>query len=194
VADASGRWLSNLERTLEVLDRVRRLPVRLEVTLGCDIDVASAAPSVGLRLEGGSGAPVTVTLAGAGARDGSQGSRVFAYEGRLELPVGTYRVAATDGAFSASTWDYINGNARPIPGGRYIERTNWEDCHVHRRLTSWGAPLPSPERQTYRVRLTRERLDVTFDLGAIRLEGGPTLGGGLGGATLQTPTPIDTSR
>lgn len=192
VADASGRWLSNLERSLEVVDPLRRLAVRLDVTTSCEFDVVSPALTVTLRLQAAGGAaPLTLALRSAGARDAAQGARVFGYEGRLEARVGHYQVAATDAPFTAAMWDYINGNARPVPGGVYIERTNWDDCHVHRRITSWGAPLPAPQRRTYGVRLRQERLDVTVALDALRLEGYPAMGGGLpGGASLPAPTPV----
>jgi hypothetical protein len=192
VADASSRWLSNLERSLEVVDPLRRLPVRLDVTAGCSYDVASPAPTVTLRLQGaGGGAPLTLALRSTGARDGAQGARIFGYEGQLAARVGSYQLAAIDAPFTAAMWDYINGNARPIPGGSYIERTNWDDCYVHRRITSWGALLPAPQRQTYGVGLRQERLDLTVAIDAIRLEGYPSVGGGLpSGASLPPPTPV----
>ncbi len=191
VADASSRWLSNLERSLEVADPLRRLAVRLDVAASCEFDVASPAPAVALRLQGAAGSPpLTLTRRSAGARDGAQGARIFGYEGRLEARVGNYQVAATDAPFTAARWDYINGNARPIPGGSYIERTNWEDCYVRRRVTSWGAFLPAPARQTYGVRLTRERLDLTLALDTVRLEGSPSIGGLPGGTSLAPPTPV----
>jgi hypothetical protein len=190
VADAAGRWLSNLERTLEVADPQRRLPVRLDVTATCALDVVSPAPSVTLRLEAaGGGAPLTVALRAAGTRDGAQGTRIYGYEGVLEARAGPYRLAARDAPFTAARWDYVNGNARPRAGGGvHIERVNWEDCHARRRVTHWGAPLPRPERQTYGVRLRQERLDLTVALDAVRLEGEPASGGSLG--SLPTPTPV----
>ena len=184
LAESSGRWLSNLERTLEVVDPLRRLPIHLDVRLGCEFDVISSSPSVGIQFT-----PAGLTLRSTGSRSGPQGSRIYQYESSVEILVGRYGASATDSNFSVDFWDYINGNSIPIPGGHYIERINWEDCYIHRRVTNAGRSLPRPDRQSRRVRLDRDSLNITADISEIRLQAFTTTGTGVSGA-LPAPTPV----
>jgi hypothetical protein len=195
VADGSGRWLSNIDQRLDVIDPLRRLPVQLEVKLGCSLDVVTSSPSVGMQFApavGEGSHPVAITLRAAGSRSGPEGSMIYQYQGTAEILVGRYRMAATDSNFNVDVWDYINGNSVPVEGGgRYIKRINWEDCYIHRRVNDAGHRLPRPERESHSARLDRESLTVTAETSEIRLEGYTGMGGGLGGAALQTPTPIE---
>lgn len=191
VADASGRWLSNLERGLEVVDPLRRLPVRLEVMIGCDLDVVSSSPSVGIKLAPPSAEgrrPVEVSLAPAGNRPGPNGSYVFEYRGTVEVLIGGYRASAPASNFTVDFWDYINANSVPLPGGGRLYNHTPDHCYARRRLTTDGRRLPSPERQPHSVRLDRS-VNVTAATSEIRLEAYTSRGTALGGG-LPTPTPV----
>ncbi len=194
IADASGRWLSSIDQRFEVVDPLRPLTVLLAVQVGCEHDVRSSAPSVELRISptGRDATTANVTLMPAGERVGPNGSRFYDYRGTSALRVGTYIAADTGGRFETDFWDYINGNSVPAAGGgRYIERTNWEDCHARRRVTARGSRLPGPERKQLQVRMTdtNARIAIAPDTRELRLSGYPGPGGGLG--SLPTPTPVD---
>jgi len=194
IADTSGRWVSGIDKRFEIVDPVRPLNVLLAVEASCAQDVRSSAPSVELRISptDRDAAVVNVTLTRTGERAGPNGSRFYDYRGSSALRIGTYTAAGTGGRFETDFWDYINGNSVPAAGGgRYIERTNWEDCHARRRVTARGSRLPGPERKQLQVHMsdTSARIAIAPETRELRLTGYPGVGGGLG--SLPTPTPVD---
>jgi hypothetical protein len=166
------------------------------VAIACSQDVIASAPTVTLRLAPGGAAgapPLGLVLRGGGSRAVADGGVIYDYAGTLEIPIGRYRPQASDARFELDFWDYVNGNAVPTAGGgRYIERTNWEDCHARRRVTARGPRLPGPERQTSStIRLEVETVTITAESAAITLRGRPSGGGGPGSLPAPTPVQLD---
>jgi len=194
ITDTSERWVSRIDQSFEVVDPVRPLNVLLAVQASCEHDVRSSAPSVELRISptDRDAAAVSVMLTRAGERPGPNGSRFYDYRGTSALRVGTHNATGAGGRFETDFWDYVNGNSVPAAGGgRYIERTNWEDCHARRRVSTRGSRLSGPERKQLQVGMsgTSSRIAITPETRELRLIGHPGASAGLG--SLPTPTPVE---